>query len=444
MGAGDSAAMSMIHESVSVSNNFIHFSTAADQGYHTFGDLARLVCCLLQKNKKASSLPPVEQWEEYIVPNHSRFPAIDEKDFLFGTPLMAALDKVGSQYLWTQFRRDNRCFLEEFVNSFLSTVASRSVIGQGLSCFCPAFLVSGDDVAPFQRFNKLLDGLLEKGWTRGSEFEASRAEYLSLMQQKRQLERSSTRSRPDVGDILSFISAHARFLARGHLYIIRIVSNQACCSDFHELFCFPHKILLFQVFQLTTLVIRGPATRGDKFVISLERIAIKKEEVHGVLLCEQDFFRGAHFTLRSFFSQSGFTILSESVAMADSTTSSPFYAPCSVVESACASQVITDLCACWDRVVLRRHTARDTIERWYHGGTPRSETASRPGVRISDIVGEGRFEYVAVAAPALGPPRPSKIRSSPSKLKRKISRSPVKLPRRFEVSSPPASPRGDL
>ena len=68
-------------------------------------------------------------------------------------------------------------------------------------------------------------------------------------------------------------------------------------------------------------------------------------------------------------------MLSESVAIADSITSSPVYAPWSIVESAFASEVITDLCACWDRVVLRRRTARNTSERWYHGGNPRSETA---------------------------------------------------------------------
>ena len=133
-------------------------------------------------------------------------------------------------------------------------------------------------------------------------------------------------------------------------------------------------------------------------------------------------------------------MLSESVAIADSITSSPVYVPWSVVASASASQVISDLCACWDRVVLRRRSARDTSERWYHGGTPRSDTASRPGVRISDVVEEGRVEYVPVGPPALGSPGPSKIRFPSSKRKRKITRSPVKLPRRFEVSSPPASP----
>ena len=154
--------------SVSVANNFIHSPTAADHRYHAFGELARFIYCLLQKIKKASALPLVEQWEEYVVPNHSRFPAIDERNFLVGTRVMAALGKVGSQYLQKEFRRDARLFLEDFVNCVLSTVAARSVFGQGFSCSCPAIVVSGDDVAPLQIFNKLLDGLLEKGWTRGA------------------------------------------------------------------------------------------------------------------------------------------------------------------------------------------------------------------------------------------------------------------------------------
>ena len=160
-------ALSMIHVSVSVANNFVHSSTAADQGYHAFGKLARCVYCLLQKIKKASSLPLVEQWEEYIVPNHSRFPAIDDKNFLVGNRVTAALGKVGNHYLQKEFRRAARRFLEDFVNCVLSDVAARSVIGQGLSCFCPAIVVGGDVVAPLQLLNKLLGGLLEKGWTRG-------------------------------------------------------------------------------------------------------------------------------------------------------------------------------------------------------------------------------------------------------------------------------------
>ena len=142
---------------------------------------------------------------------------------------MAALGEVGSLYLQKEFRRDARRFLEDFVNCVLSTVAARSVIGQGLSCFCPATVVGADDIAPLQLFNKLLDGLLEKGWTRGSEVEACRAEYQSFVQEQRQLERSSTRSRPDVGDVLSFCSGQAGFRARWRLYKeVCIVAKQAC------------------------------------------------------------------------------------------------------------------------------------------------------------------------------------------------------------------------
>ena len=188
-------------------------------------------------------------------------------------------------------------------------------------------------------------------------------------------------------------------------------------------------------------MIHGSPTQGEEFTISLDRVAIKKEEVRGwcPALCAGLCSEPALHT-EEFFSETGLTMLSESVAFADSITLSAVYAPWSVVESASASQVITDLCTCWDQVVLRRRTTKDKSDRWYHGGTPRSETASSPQVRMSDVVEEGRVEYIPVAPPALGPPGPSKTSSSSSKRKRKITRSPVKLPRRFEVSSLPASP----
>ena len=132
-----SVAVSMIHVYVSVGNNFVHSSTAADQGYHAFGELARFVYCLLKKIKKASSLPLVEQWEEYVVPNHSRFPAIDGEDFLARTPVMAALDKVGSHCLQAKFRRDARRFLEDFVNCVLSKPLLRIRHWTGLELLLP-------------------------------------------------------------------------------------------------------------------------------------------------------------------------------------------------------------------------------------------------------------------------------------------------------------------
>ena len=101
-------ALSMTHVFVSVAHNFVHSSTAADQGYHAFGELARFIYCLLQKIKEASSLPLVEQWEEHVVPNHSRFSAIDDKNFLEGTCVMAALAASKSRGKSHRSGRDRR------------------------------------------------------------------------------------------------------------------------------------------------------------------------------------------------------------------------------------------------------------------------------------------------------------------------------------------------
>ena len=100
----------------------------------------------------------------------------------------------------------------------ISNVAARSAIGQGLSCFGPAIVIGGDDHTPFHQIGLVLDGLLERGWVRGSEFEACRAEYQSYVQEQQQLGRSSTRHRPDVADVLSFCSLQARFRACQHLF----------------------------------------------------------------------------------------------------------------------------------------------------------------------------------------------------------------------------------
>ena len=112
-----------------------------------------------------------------MLTNHSKFPPIADGEFLAGTRVLAALNKIGSWYLQRKFHGDVRRFLEEFTTSVLSTVAARSKIGQGLSCFCPAILIGGDDHAPLHLLGLLLDGLLDRGWVKGSGIEACRSEY---------------------------------------------------------------------------------------------------------------------------------------------------------------------------------------------------------------------------------------------------------------------------
>ena len=215
----------MIGVFLSAVNNFIHPQTTSDYGYHAFGELARLSYCLLHQIKQGTSLRLVEQWDEYVLTDHSKFPAIADGEFLSGTRVLAAPNKIGSYFSKKEFQRYARRFLEEFFTPVLSTVAARSVTGQGLGCFCPAIIIGGDNHAPLHLLGSLLDGLLERGWMKGSEIEACRAEHQSMVQEQRQLERSSTRSRHDVGDVLSFCSWQAGFRARQHLFKVSIVTK---------------------------------------------------------------------------------------------------------------------------------------------------------------------------------------------------------------------------
>ena len=107
---------------------------------------------ILQKFKKSGSLPLVEKWEDYMLPNHSSFPATDEDHFLVGTRIHEALEKLSSSYLNEDFRSSARRFLDgfcEFCSLILTTVAARSKLGQGSSCFCPELILGGDDHSAF-------------------------------------------------------------------------------------------------------------------------------------------------------------------------------------------------------------------------------------------------------------------------------------------------------
>ena len=147
-----------------VAHNFTELGSGrADYGYLAFGELSRFVYCLLQKVKRSNGLPVIEKREAYMLPNHSWFGAIAEEHFLEGTRLLSSLDKTNSSFHRKEFRRDCRHFLEDFVSTILSsmsTVAARSPIGQGLSCFCPKIVIGGDNFSAFNLFGQLLDGLL--------------------------------------------------------------------------------------------------------------------------------------------------------------------------------------------------------------------------------------------------------------------------------------------
>ena len=69
------------------------------------------------------------------------------------------------------------------------------------------------------------------------------------------------------------------------------------------------------------------------------------------------------------------------------------------------------------------------------------ESSSQYGVRISTVVEEGQVDYVPVSAPSRKVAGQSRRLSSRGKGKKKVSHSPVKVRRQFEVSRPPPSSR---
>ena len=170
--------------------------------------------------------------------------------------------------------------------------------------------------------------------------------------------------------------------------------------------------MLPQVFQLKTLSVRGPQTSGERFIINSERVQISQDEVRFALFCVQNFVRSPHFTQRNFFSDSGIAMLPDSAAICDSVTSSDVFEHWSHVETAYCSQVVAENCEfvnqaeCWWRAV------EDSEEQCYAVGgiRPSSEdSASRFGVRISNIVEERPVEYVPLSVLSISIPGPSNL-----------------------------------
>ena len=214
------------YSSVSNNNNIIaEQSPGSGYGYRAYGELSHFVYCILQKIRKSESLPLVEKWEDYMLPNHSSFAAIDEERFLVGTRINAAPEKMSSSYLRKEFRSNARRFLEEFCSTILSTVAARSKLGQGVSCFCPEIILGGDDHSAFFLHGQLLDGLVECGWVKEPNVEACKADFQSFVREQRQLEHHSTRKRTDVGNILAYFAHQTGFQSRRHLFRV------SCCTS---------------------------------------------------------------------------------------------------------------------------------------------------------------------------------------------------------------------
>ena len=153
-------------------------------------------------------------------------PAIEEEHFLVGTRVHAALEKMTSQYLKKEFRSSARRFLEEYTSTVSSTVAARSKLGQGVSCFCPEIIIGGDDHSAFFLFGQLLDSFVACGWEKGSSVEACKAEFQSFVKDQRQPECHAGRKHSDISDVFSYLTHQSGFRSRRHLYRVSLTGFQ--------------------------------------------------------------------------------------------------------------------------------------------------------------------------------------------------------------------------
>ena len=158
---------------------------------------------------------------------------------------------------------------------------------------------------------------------------------------------------------------------------------------------------LVQVFQLTGPILCGPVFSDKKFVINLDRETIAQDGMRCALLCVQVFVKSSQSNQNIFFSEFCVVILTASAAFFDSITTIPVFELWSHVGTPYRCQVVTEVCACVDRVLDRRRAVNGTQEQWYAVGvvSPSSEeSVYRTGVRISSRVEKGHVEYAPVSA----------------------------------------------
>ena len=189
-------------------------------------------------------------------------------------------------------------------------------------------------------------------------------------------------------------------------------------------------------------MVKRPSELHPVFTESLNGVAIDHEKVKGAVACVQDFVRHALFTQRSFFSETGISMLNTAVTAADAVRNSARFDPWGAIDVE-AGPVIADLKSCREKIMSQRKAVKDTRERRFSAETVASsavgESAPRTTVRISDVVEVEDVQYVA-EHDKLGLPCCSWSTSSPGKSKkRRAPVSPGNVKKQFSVSSPSAS-----
>ena len=191
---------------------------------------------------------------------------------------------------------------------------------------------------------------------------------------------------------------------------------------------------------MTNLSLRDSVEELPAFTVSLNGIALNRRVVERSIACVQSFGRSPRFTQRDFFSDNGINLLVSAIDAAGSIHDQSNCEPWANVLPEGYEATLVDLRKTYDAVIVRRKEARDTSERWFGDRSVESsevgEPSCRAGVRISNVVEVGQFEYLSGCVPAWDQPGSSTTVSprSPGKGKWKRSKTPAPAasPRRFE------------
>ena len=115
-------------------------------------------------------------------------------------------------------------------------------------------------------------------------------------------------------------------------------------------------------------MVKGPSELHPVFTVSLGGVAIDHEKVKGAVACVQDFVRHPLFTQRSFFSETGISMLNTAVTAADAVRNSDRFDPWGAIGVE-AGLIIADLKSCRKKILSQRKAVKDTRERWFSAET---------------------------------------------------------------------------
>ena len=98
------------------------------------------------------------------------------------------------------------------------------------------------------------------------------------------------------------------------------------------------------------------------------------------MACVQEFVRHPLFTQRSFFSETGISMLNTAVTAADTVRNSARFDPRGSINVE-AGPVVADLKSCREKVISQRKAMKDTRERWFSAETVASSAVGESAPR---------------------------------------------------------------